>query len=742
MTVAPGGARVDVSAAVRKVEALLYPRNVVVVGANDRPGSWSARIWSSLVANGFEGPLFPVNPRRDEVYGVKCYPDIASLPEPPDHLVLVVPAPHVVAVLRDGHKAGARSATVISSGFEETGTEDGRRLAAELRQVIAETGLAVSGPNCLGNVCTKSRLATLSQDVPLAMRPGPVAVIGQSGGVSIFVNRELQDRGIDVGCIVSTGNEAGLTLADYIAFLATEPDAKVVLCYCEGVKDIAGFRAACSLARDNGKWVVLFKQGQSAEGQEAALAHTGSLAGNVEVFDALAADLGVIRVESFDDAIEITELLVHGAVPAGRRFAGLSLSGAFRGILLDAAARNGLTFPPLAPETVEKLKSLLFVGASIGNPLDGGFGVLTSEDVYVACAEALECDPSVDALIVQEELPRDRGEDRRGERYLRRIDNYAATRARKPVIYTTILSHGQNDYSRALRKELPHLAFLQEATNTLRAIDLCIRRDELVALAAQRVVPAPRTEPDAIQALRARVAAADGERVVLNEIESKALLREFGIAGPDERLCTTVEAAVTAAGSIGYPVVMKAVSAALSHKTEYGAVRLNLGDAAAVRAAWDEVRRNLAAKGFRDSLEGMLVAPYVTGGVDVVLGIHRDPEVGPAVMCGSGGILLELIRNVAFAVPPLTEAKAAYLLARTKLDTILRGYRGGARYDEPAAIAALMDLGRLAESLGDIVESLDINPLLVRPVGQGVVALDALVVLRQSAAPASAATGR
>ncbi len=730
MSAGPG--RADASAAARQVEALLYPRNIAVVGANDRPGSWSARIWESLVANGFPGALFPVNPRRDEVYGVKCYPDVAALPEPPDHLVLVVPAPHAVAALRAGHKAGARSATIISSGFEEAGTEEGFRLAADLRRAIAETGLAVSGPNCLGNVCTKSRLATLSQDVTLTMRPGPVAVIGQSGGVSIFVNRELQDRGIDVGWIISTGNETGLTLADYIAFLATEPEAKVIVCYCEGVKDIAGFRAACTRARENGKWVVVFKQGQSAEGREAALAHTGSLAGTVEAFDALAADLGVIRVESFDDAVEIAELLVRGAVPAGRRLAGLSLSGAYRGMLHDAAARNHLSFPHLAPATIETLKSLLFVGAGIGNPLDGGFGVLTSEDVYVACAEALETDPNVDALVIQEELPRDPGADRRGERYLRRIDEYAATRAKKPVIYTTILSHGQSDYSRALRQELPHLAFLQEANNTLRAIDLCIRRGEMVALAAPQAGSPALAEPAALPALRARVAAAAGERVILNEVESKALLRDFGIAGPEERLCASVDAAVAAAVSIGYPVVLKAVSAALIHKTEFGAVRLNLADGAAVRAAWAEIHHNLDAKGFREKVDGLLVAPFVPGGVEVVLGMHRDPEIGPTIMCGSGGILLEIVRNVAFAVPPVTEGKAAHLIAKTKLDTLLGGYRGGTTCDQPALVAALMNLGRLANALGDLVESIDINPLLVRPAGQGVVPLDALVVLRGS----------
>ena len=476
----------------------------------------------------------------------------------------------------------------------------------------------------------------------------------------------------------------------------------------------------------------MFKSGQSARGREAALAHTGSLAGSIESFDALAGDLGVIRVDTFDDAVDVTELLVHSSVPAGRRLAGLSLSGAYRGMLHDAAARSDLGFPPLASATTEKLHSLLSVGAGIGNPLDGGFGVLTSEDIYAACVEALEGDPNIDALMIQEELPREPGADRRGERYLRRIDNFVANQARKPVIYTTILSHGQSDYSRSLRRELPHLAFLQEPNKTLRALDLCIRRGELEALASKAGSRARGYDHNgaAVQNARRRAAAANGVRVALNEFESKVLLREFGLAGPEELLATSEQAAVEAAETIGYPVVLKAVAASLLHKSDYGAVKLHLSSAKAVRDAWEEIRRNLVTKGFADLLDGMLVAPHVSGGLEVVLGVHRDPEVGPTIMCGSGGVFLELTKDVAFGIPPITETKAVHLISRTRIGSLLRGYRGGAAYDETALVAALVHLGRLAVALDDVIESIDINPLLVRPEGHGVVPLDALVVLR------------
>ncbi len=712
------------------VEALLNPSNVALVGASDRPGSWAARTWHSLHKYKFPGNVFPVNPGRETLLGARCYPDLASLPEAPDHLVVVVPAKAVAATLRAGAKAGARSATILASGFEEAKTDEGRALAADLARAIAETGLAVSGPNCLGNICARSKLATLSQDGELSMREGPVALVGQSGGVAIFVNRALQDRGLEAGYIVSTGNETGLTTADYLAYFATEPAIRVVLCYCEGVKDIATFRAACEALRAAGKSVVMFKSGQSDAGREAALAHTGSLAGSIEAFDALAADLGVIRVDSFDDAIEVTEILVHSRAPAGRRLGALSLSGAYCGMLVDAAARHGMTFPPLAEATNAKLRALLSVGASFGNPLDGGFGVLTSEDTYAACVEILEGDPGVDALVIQEELPREPGADRRGERYLKRVEQFVATKATKPVFHTTILSHGQNDHSRALRRELPRLTFLQEGGKSLRALDLVVSRDERERLAEPDGAGAMTPEQVALaESLRQRAKAGGGAPVALNEVDSKALLRAWGIAAAREEIARDAADAVAIAKRIGFPVVLKAVSADLLHKSDVGGVQLNLATPDEVAAAWRKIADNLARHGFAGKLDGMLVGEFVRGGIELVLGVHHDPEAGPTVLFGSGGVLLELVKDVAFAAPPVGARKAAALVARTRAGQLLRGYRGGDAHDIAAIEAAVTNIGRLARDLGDVIESIDVNPFVSRP-GGGCVALDALAILR------------
>jgi acetyltransferase len=354
--------RVDLAASKKKVAALTEPRNVVVIGVSDRPGSWATRAWRNLIRYQFPGPIFLINPRRREIFDTPCYPDFRSLPEPPDHLVVVVPAAAVPEILRDGAAAGARSATVFSSGFGEAFDQQAAALGRELAAVIAATGLAVSGPNCMGNICAKSRLVTITEDRALTLRRGPVALVGQSGGMMIYINAALEERGIYSEYLITSGNEAGLGIADYVAFFAEQPELKAIVLYIEAISDLEKFKAACRMARRAGKAIVAVKLGQSESGRSAAMAHTGSLAGTIEAFDAVAADIGVIRANTLDDAVEITEFLVHTTVPRGRRLGAVTHSGAFRGVLIEAAERNGLLFAPLAAETTAKLNTVLGVG--------------------------------------------------------------------------------------------------------------------------------------------------------------------------------------------------------------------------------------------------------------------------------------------------------------------------------------------------------------------------------------------
>jgi acyl-CoA synthetase (NDP forming) len=715
---------VNLEASKEKVAALTAPRNVVLVGASDRPGSWASRVWHNLNRYEFPGPIYLINPSRSEAWGKPCYPDFAALPEPPDHMAVLVPAASVIDMLKQGAAAGARSATVFSAGFGEGFNREAAARGRELAAVIAATGLAVSGPNCMGNVCSKSRLVTMTEERPLAVRPGPVALVGQSGGMMIFTNQALQERGIWPEYLITSGNEAGLAIADYIAFFADQPELKVIIIYVEAIARLETFKAACRMARMAGKSIVAVKLGQSEAGRNAAMAHTGSLAGSVEAFDAVAGEVGVIRADTLDDAIEITELLVHTGAPPGRRLGAVTLSGAYRGLLLDSAERNGLEFSPLAPATTARLNAVLTVGSLVSNPIDGGFGVLSSTDNFMASIDALHADPGVDMVLIQEALPRAPGSDR-AERYIALVDDYAATKAVKPIAFITPISQSQTDYSRAVRAKAPHVSFLQEAYKALRVIASVARRDERERLAQTDVIEAPTPERLTLaQHLRARATA---EPFALDEAQSKDVLRAYGIATPAEALVTSPADAITAAERIGYPVVLKAVSAELTHKSDVGAVALDLATPEQLTAAYDRMTRDLRAQ----RLTGMLVCRQIRGGLELALGLHRDPEMGLVVMAGSGGVLLELVRDVTFCAPPVSADKARDMLARLRAGKLLRGYRGAPALDVEAVVAALVSLGRLAIELDEIVQSVDINPFVALP--HDGLALDALIVLQRRA---------
>ena len=724
----------DFERAREQVASLTHPENVVLVGASDRPGSWAARVWRNLNRYKFPGTIQLYNPGRDEVFGQKCYRDFASMPVKPDHLIVLVPAKHVPGVLREGAAAGARSATVFSSGFGEAFDKEAEVLGDELRLAIAETGLGVSGPNCMGNICGPSSFVTLTEDRPLAPGSGPVALVGQSGGVMIFVNQGLGERGIKAGYLITSGNEAGLSAADYIAYFSTQPEIKVIITYVEALKNVERFSAACRDARARGKFVVAIKLGASEAGRSAAMAHTGSLAGSLEAFDALAADLGIVRAATLDDAVEITELLVHTGAVRGTRLGAITLSGAFRGILLDTAEKCGLQFPPLQPQTLERLNGILGVGSLVSNPIDGGFGVLTSAENYINSIKALEADPNIDMVLLQEGLPREPGSDR-GEKYIAMVEDYTINHAVKPLAFITPVSHSQTDYSRALRAGATHVSFMQEASRALRAIGAVAHSAHTVAMSSPEnlLVPMNGEQQQHCAALAGSAAAsANGAgSIAMNEHVSKGHLSAWGVPFVPEQLVQTPVEAVAAAMHIGFPVVLKAVSSTLLHKSDAGAVILNIGSEEQLRTAWARIVENVEACGGDHTLDGMIVARQISGGVEMVLGLHRDPEAGLVLMAGAGGIWLELFKDVAFAVPPVTKEKALDMLGRTKSAALLKGYRGSPVCDINALADAVVALGTFASHAGEHIESVDLNPVIVLPEGQGVFALDALIVLHR-----------
>jgi acetyltransferase len=717
---------VDLLAACEKVSALTAPKNVVIVGASDKAGSWSARVWRNLHRYGFPRSVYPVNPHRNEIWDQVCYNNFGALPERPDHLVILTPATQVVDALRTGAAAGARSATIFSAGFGEGYGASGILLSKDLAAAIKETGLSVNGPNCMGNICARSSFVTLVEDRRLNVGGGPIALVGQSGGVMVFLNQALEERGLNVDYLITSGNEIGLCISDYIAFLAAEADLKVIVVYIEALKGPDDFRQACLAARSAGKSIIAVKLGQSDAGRSAAMAHTGSLAGSMESFDALAADVGVIRAHSLDEAVELAELLAHTNTPAGLRLGALTLSGAYRGLLLDAAERNGLIFPDLAPETKLRIDRALGIGSLVSNPIDGGFSVLTSEAAYRECIEALRADTGIDMVLLQESLPRAAGSNR-AERYIRIIEEYASQPG-KPLACVTLASHGQSDYSRDLRATAYHVPFLQEANKALHAIRAAVERDRLFEISCYPVANVCVSD-DRLCIIEHVKKLTQGGSCTLSEPESKKILKAYGFSFPVEEIARNLDGALTLAHAIGYPIVMKGVSNTLQHKSDVGAVVVGVCNDDSLAEAWRVIARNVEAAG-HDQIDGVLIAKQAPDGLELVIGLHRDLECGFTFMFGAGGVLLELINDVSFASAPMSREKALDMVSRTKVARLIHGYRGSKSLDPTPLVDALMGLAALSVDLGQFIQSVDINPLRLLP--SGAVVLDGLVVLRAS----------
>jgi acetyltransferase len=712
------------------VRALLNPRSVAIVGASDRPGNWSLRVFQTLRRFSFPGPIYPVNPRNATVWnGETCYPSLTDLPEPPDHVVVIVPGTAAIDTVAEAGKVKARSATVFTGGFGEGGDPKGRELAARLRQAIENAGLAVSGPNCLGNLAAPYRFMTIPDDRIAQLEPGPVAVVGQSGGIVMAIQRALHARGVNTSYAITSGNEIGLYTSDYIRYLADDPHVRVIVCFIESIRQAAEFREACAHACKVGKPVIAVKIGGSAESRRAALAHTGSLAGSLQCFDAVAETVGVIRVDTLDEAVEAAEYFSHAPTPKGLRLCGMTFSGGLKGLMLEAAERHGLSFPPLAPETLAKVDEVLGVGTSLGNPLDAGFAALSSADAYFKCIEILRADPNVDLLLLQEELPPVPRTNNKVDNLLQ-VDRMVSENPWPPIAIVSMISYMFTEHTREFRAKLPHLPVLQEVDKALKAAGAAGRYGALRAQATTTTSNTTRTsKPNVAPVLRRRSKAADGLSV-LNEADSKELLRAYGIRTPREVIAGSADTAIMAARDLGFPVVLKLLAAEVQHKSDIGGVMLGIRSENELRSAYTRLGQNLAKARPGAKLEQVIVAEQVSGGVELVLGVQRDPEVGLVVMFGSGGINLELHRDVSFGAVPLPLWQAQAMIERTTAGKLLAGYRGVPPSDKGSVLAALVALGRLAHDLGDQVESIDINPVVALADGQGAVALDALVVLR------------
>jgi acetate---CoA ligase (ADP-forming) len=714
----------EASELVKNIHAMLHPRNIVLVGATDKPGNYAERIWVNLIKYNYEGGLYPVNSKRETIWGVPCYKDFVSLPNKPDHVLVLVPARFAVQVIRDAAAAGARSATIVTSGFSELQDEGSQKLAAELQQAIRETGMAVTGPNCLGNLSAGEKLFTNIDDRIVTMEAGPVAIAGQSGAIVMAIRQALEDRGVGVGYMVTTGNEAGLETPDLMAYFAADPSIRVIVVYLEGVRNTKVFRAACKAARAAGKPVIALKLGASEGGRAAAMAHTGALAGSIETFDAISTREGVIRVRGLDELIETTECFVHADPPKAARLAAVTLSGGKRGLLLDAFYSAGLNFAPLSKAASDKLAKMLGPGSIVGNPLDAGFAAVVDPSVYMQSIKVMIDDPDTDIVIIDSELPKAPHEVR--ERNLR-IVNEMAGAASKPVVYISTMSIGFTEFTKGLRKSLPHIAVMQGLDRAVGAIKALIDYASL-----RKEVPDVVSSSSASARAMLEKMLKNAAGAALDEVASKKLLKAYGIPVSKEEIALDVAGAVRIAKKIGFPVVAKVVSADILHKSDIGGVVLNLGSAAEVKKAFNDITARVKKLKHKPKLEGILIAQQVKAELELVVGAALDAEMGPVVLFGTGGVDIELMKDVALAGAPLDAAEAKQLIGRTKAGVKLKGYRGKPALHEASVVKAIVGLSNLMADAGTRIASIDVNPFLVN-VKTGV-AVDGLIVLNNAAA--------
>ena len=704
-----------------EVSPLLRPKCVAIVGASTQPGNGRNAV-QNLVEIGFPGAIYPINPRYQSVLGLPCYPGLADLPEVPEALYIGLNAPRAIETVREAARCGVRAVVVHAGGFAETGAA-GAALQTELAAAAGD--MLLCGPNCLGFLNAVDRVALYGASMPERLESGDIGAVFQSGSTLIAVMNA--GRPLRFSYLISSGNEAGLTCADYFDFLLDDPGTRVIIGFIEGFRQPHRFLAFAQRAAGANKPVILLKPGRSERGRRAALAHTGAMAGSDEVLEAVFRKYGLIRAGDVDELIELA-LAFSGLrrLPARPGVALTCVSGGEMAVILDRANELGLVFPEPTTATTESLREVLPPHVQAGNPLDMTATGLYEPDLYRRVLGTLAADPAVGMVAVAQDMPPGMG-DVQSRRYqeVARAIVAAAGEIDKPLLLFSNVSGGFDRIVQEILADgrVPALLGCRESLTALMALGRFASR-EPTEQGARLDAPLDAAALDRARRILATQAA-------LSEHRSKALLALFGVPVPRHVAVGSVQAAVEAADNLGYPVVLKIDSPDIAHKTEAGGVRLGLPDGIAVARAYEEILAS--ARRYRPAarIDGVLVEEMAGEGTEVILGCHYDPQFGPVILFGLGGVFVEILRDVALALPPLDEAEAAALIRSVRSFPLLTGIRGRPPGDLGALVNVLVTFSRMAAAFGDEIQSLEINPLLVRPAGHGVMALDALVVPRK-----------
>ncbi len=690
------------------LDAILRPRSLAVIGASSRAESLSGRLLGNLLAAGYTGKVYPINPKAAAVGPLACYPNLGALPGPPDLAVVMVPRDAVSAAVGECLESGVGGLVVITAGFREGG-EAGAALERALRARVRAAGVRMIGPNCMGVINTDPAVRMDASFTPAPALPGGVAFASHSGALGVAMLEAAREAGLGFSQFVSLGNSADVDVNDLLEVWERHAPTRVIMLYLESLPDPERFLA---LARriNRSKPIVVFKGGRTAAGQRAASSHTGALAAGDTAVDALLRQAGVARAGTLEEMFGVALALASCPPPSGRRVAVVTNAGGPAIAATDALADHGLTLAELAPETQRRLRAFLPPEAAVANPVDM-LPSATPDDFRRAVELAL-ADGGVDAALTITVTPIMVTPPAIAA-------GIAAARplAAKPVLSVFMTSPEFFAGARAVPGHPPLFRYPEAAVAALAGV---VRHAEHAS--------APAADAEPVRVRRSGVV----ERALrrgpgyLPPAEAFAVLEETGIAVAPFRVVREPGQAAAAGAAVGFPVVLKAFGEALVHKSELGAVALGLGDEAALVAALAAMAARLAAAGVRP--DGYLLQRQIAGGREAILGITRDPAVGPLVMAGLGGVAVEVWRDVAFRLAPITAADARAMLAELRGAPLLGAFRGRSAGDVAAFADALVRLAALAAANPEIAEC-DVNPLLVLDEGRGCVAVDVRVRL-------------
>jgi len=698
------------------LQSFFAPASVAVVGASTKPGKVGHNLLRNLITAGFRGPIYPVNPHASEILGLRCYPSVLEIEEPVDLAVIAVPAPAVLPVMAECGRKGIVSAIVISAGFKESGPEGVER-ERQLAALAREQGMRVVGPNCLGIIATASGLN--ASFAPVFPKAGSIALMSQSGALATAVIDWATQENIGFSKFVSFGNGVDVGVVDLLRIWEDDPETSVIVAYVEGLPNGPEFM---EVAREVSakKPVIMVKSGSTEAGARAVSSHTGSLAGSEQAYTAAFLQTGVIRAHSVEELFDFAVAFAYQGPPEGRQVAVLTNAGGPGIMATDALERADLRLASIDPATVAWLRSRLPAACNFYNPID----VLGDADAerYSFAAEAVLGDANVHAVIALL-TPQAVTQPKETAERLARL----ASSSPKPVLASFMGGRAMEEAIDILTaNRVPCYPYPERGVEALQA--MISYREWL----EEPPDEAPHLPAD-VEGVRAVFTRTRREgRVNLGEMEAREVLHAYGFKLPESRLARTAEEAARFGEEIGYPVVMKIASPDILHKSDVGGVRVGIQDAQQAQDTFELML--LRARRFLPSadLRGVTVQEMVRGGREVIIGSSRDPQFGPLVMFGLGGIYVEVLKDVSFRVAPFGRRHARRMIEEIRSAALLWGARGEPPSDIDAIVASLLAVSQLVTEHPDIVE-LDINPLKVGEAGAGAVAVDARITIREAA---------